>query len=72
MQCSPPTFFTGVSMQSTAIYNSLTFIPAIVSGVAPQITWQRHMGRVGTRFAVLLLLLVKALYGMPDPADRDT
>ena len=30
------------------------------------------MGRAGTRFVVLLLLLVKALYGMPDPADRDT
>ena len=55
-----------------AIYNSLTFIPAIVSGAAPQITQKRHMGRAGTRFAVLLLLLVKALYGMPDPADRDT
>ena len=72
MQCSPPTSFTGVSMQSIAIYNSLTFIPAIVSGAAPQITRKRHMGRVGTRFAVLLLLLVKALYGMPDSADRNT
>ena len=36
-------------------------LPAIVSGVAPQITGKRHMGRAGTRFAVLLLLLVKAL-----------
>ena len=71
MPCSSPTSFTGVSMQSTAIYNSLTFIPAIVPGAAPQITRKRHMGRVGTRFAVLLLLLVKALYGMPDSADRD-
>ena len=61
MQCSPPTSFTGVSMSSIAIYSSLTFIPAIVSGVAPQITRKRHMGRAGTRFAVLLLLLVKAL-----------
>ena len=58
-------------MQSTVIYNSLTFIPAIVSGAAPQITRKRHMGRAGTRFVVLLLLLVKALYGMPDSADRD-
>ena len=48
-------------MSSIAIYSSLTFIPAIVSGVAPQITGKRHMGRAGTRFAVLLLLLVKAL-----------
>ena len=38
----------------------------------PQITRKRHMGRAGTRFAVLLLLLVKALYGMPDSADRNT
>ena len=72
MQCSPPTSFTGVSIQSTAICNSLTFIPVIVSGAAPQITRKRHMGRAGTRFAVLLLLLVKALYGMPDTADRET
>ena len=72
MQCSPPTSCTEVSMQSIAIYNSLTFIPAIVSGAAPQIMRKRHMGRAGTRFAVLLLLLVKALYGMPDLADRDT
>ena len=43
------------------INSSLTFIPAIVSGVALQITRKRHMGRAGTRFAVLLLLLVKAL-----------
>ena len=61
MQCSPPTSFTGVSMSSIAIYSSLTFIPAIVSGVAPKITRKRHMGRVGTRFVVLLQLLVKAL-----------
>ena len=72
MQCSPPTSFTGVSMSSIAVYSSLTFIPAIVSGVALQITRKRHMGRAGTRFAVLLLLLVKALYGMPDSADRNT
>ena len=72
MQSSPPTSFTGVSMSSIAIYSSLTFIPAIVSGAAPQITRKRHMGRVGTRFVVLLLLLVKALYGMPDSADRNT
>ena len=61
MQCSPPTSFTGVSMSSIAIYSSLTFIPAIVSGVALQITRKRHMGRAGTRFEVLLLLLVKVL-----------
>ena len=30
------------------------------------------MGHAGTRFAVLLLLLAKALYGMPDSADRNT
>ena len=44
MQCSPPASFTGVSMSSIAIYSSLTFIPAIVSGVAPQITGEKAYG----------------------------